>query len=310
MPNNESTVTVIDQTNVQVMSSPFSYVHINEFKLELERQSDDQDDISMSIEFDIMTGEWLYHESSDLVLIIDTQSIPTDLLLKNEKTLSPTSSFINLTKSHRFYSVNNEHIILTQPYANSSKSTTLTIKSLSPHKYSSTKITTPPVQKSEYIDEQIEVTYQKPHRELSKKYGIPSKSTSKVFRSSGNLTLNTSLSGNNTRKILTLKEFDVGLRLIGGSPSNVDFLISTDSLPSMVISKETKSKPVRIKIDRTKLWDTEVIDTQEVVGRLVIHENSDSLVFEHISEDIKEMRYLIPGYDYRITSEPVTLRYH
>lgn len=303
---NSATISVED---VYVVSSPFSYVQVNDFKLKLTKHSDDQDDITMDIKYDLLVGEWLPHESHDLSLSIATKNLPKDFLLKNENALHPTSSFLSLSKRHRFYSVNNEHVVISQPYVNASGATNLTIR-MPAHKYSLTRITSPPIKDWRYIDEQIHAEYLPSVRPLSSKYGAPSKSTSSLIQSEGELELEVVLSGHEARKTLEVRDLGIDLRVLGGHSGCVDFALSLDKFPSLVVAKETKSQSVEVSISRFKLWSEDEVWSQTVDGRLVIYKDSNELRLEHVDKDVGKLAYLIPGYDYKIKVNDIVLNYY
>lgn len=301
----------IDKSSVQVLNSPFSYIKINTFTIDVVRHSNDSDDISMNLAFDIMTGEWLPEENNNLVLAINTQSLPKNLLLSHEKTLSPTCSFLHLLKRHRFHSVNNQHVVISQPFKNASNSITLTIKNISPHKYSLSRITSPPIAEVEYTDEQVDVKLLKTTRGIVSKYLTSTKSDSSIVKASGSIDLEISLDCHEARKKITLEDLRVTLRVMGGRSSSIGFSINLDRLPSFVTSKETVSKMVKVNIQKADLWDDEILEERAIRGRLTLYKDSDELILDHVELDVKRLEYLVPGYDYIISiSEDIGLNYY
>lgn len=301
----------IDKSTVQVLNSPFSYIKINSFNLDVIRHSDDPDDLSMNLSFDILTGEWLPEENNNLVLVINTQSIPKDLLLSHEKTLSPTCSFLNLLKRHRFHSVNNQHVVISQPFKNSSNSVTLTIKNISPHKYSLTRITSPPITDVDYNDDQIDVKLLTNSRELSSKYLTSNKPTSSIIKTSGSIGLEIALDRHEARKRINLDDLTMSLRVLGGCSSSIGFSINLDRLPAFVTSKETTSKLVKVHVQKMDLWDDEILEEKIITARLTLYKNSDQLILDHVDNDVKKLEYLSPGHDYIIsTSEDIEINYY
>lgn len=301
----------IDKSAVQVLNSPFSYIKINSFNLDVIRHSDDPDDLLMNLSFDILTGEWLPEENNNLVLVISLESIPKNLLLSHEKTLNPTCSFLNLLKRHRFHSVNNQYVVISQPFKNSSNSITLTIKNISPHKYSLTRITSPAISDVDYSDDQIDVRLLTDCRDINSKYMTSFKSTSSIIKTSGSIGLEISLDRHEARKRISLDDLSVGLRILGGRSSAVGLSIDLTRLPSFVTSKETTSRLIKVRVQKMDLWDDDILEEKIIMARLILYRDSEQLILDHVDNDVKKLEYLSPGYDYLIsTVEDIEINYY
>ena len=291
----------IDKNNVHVHSNPFSYVQINKFSLRLERISPDPEDVTMDLDYDILTGEWLPHESHDLVLSISTKDVPKDLLLDNEKAISPTTSFLNVNRRHKFFTVNNERVVVSQPYKNTSNSTTLTITFPS-HKYPLTRVTSPALNTIEYIDECAQFDLVNESAPLTSKYGMPTKYNKSIIHSSGKLSLSVKLSNHEARKTLSLSGLNFGLRVLGGDATYANFKVTLEKLPSLAIAMKAKSFDVDIKISRKALWDkkNKYESSNTYKAQLILNSNQNELHLVHLEKDIEKLQYLTPGYDYKI----------
>lgn len=291
----------IGKEAVRVLNSPFSYTNINSFNLEIIRHSDDVDDLSMNLDFDILTGEWIPGETNNMVLVISTESVPDDLLLRQEKTLTPTCTFLNLLNQHRFHTVNNQHVVISQPFVNSNKSITMTIKNISPHKYSLTRVVSPPLKSVSFSDSQVNVELLNRVETISTKYQSTSVPSSTIIDKSGTIGSEVSLSRHEARKQLSLDEVSIGLRVLGGRSSAINFSIDLSKFPSFITSKETISQKVELTVTTKSLWSLEVVDEKIIEGRLTLYSNSSELILEDIAVDLADREYLKPGHDYSIT---------
>lgn len=295
--------------HVKVLSSPFSYVHVNMFEMTLEKHSNDPDDITMNLNYDILTGEWLSHEHHDLVLAIDSKSVPKELLLRNEKVMHPTTSFLNLNRKHKFYSVNNEKVVVSQPYVTASGSVTMSVR-LAAHKYALTQLTSPPLKNAKYTGLQIDVKSADATAKLSDKYQLSSKTATQIYQSDCGVDLGVTLGGHEARKVLTLSGLNVGLRVLGGVASHVNLALSLDQFPSLIVSKESKSMRVKVLVRTKKLWSNEKISEKTITARLSIYKDSNELRLEHIDDDVKNLIYLTPGNDYEISLAEAKINYY
>lgn len=291
----------ISKDAVRVLNSPFSYTNINSFNLEIIRHSEDVDDLSMNLDFDILTGEWIQGETNNMVLVISTESVPNNLLLRQEKTLTPTCTFLNLLNQHRFHTVNNQHVVVSQPFVNSNKSITITIKNISPHKYSLTRVVSPPLKSISFEDSQVDVDLLNRIDTISTKYQSTSVSSSTIISKKGKISSEVSLSRHEARKQLSLSDISIGLRVLGGRPTAINFSIDLTKFPSFITSKETVSQLVELTIKTRELWGNQDIDEKIANCRLTLYSNSSELLIEDIAVELTDREYLKPGHDYSIT---------
>lgn len=300
---------VISVDKVKVLSSPFSYVHVNSLQLKLEKHSNDQDDITMDVSYDIVTGEWLPHEHHDLILAIDTKNVPKELLLTNEKIMNPTTSFLNLNRKHKFFSVNNEKVVISQPYVNTSGNVTMTVR-LAAHKYALSQLTSPPLKKVDYTGVQVNVSTPNEDEKLTDKYQLSPKNAINVFQNDCGIDLAITLGGHEARKVMNIKDFRVGLRMLGGTAGHLDLSMSLDQFPSLIVAKESKSQSVKVTIAQKKLWSSQILTKKTIDARLSLFKDSNNLKLEHIDKDIKNLNYLTPGYDYEISFAETKINYY